>query len=125
MRYWIGVASKSMSAVALLAGSVSFATARLSLSNVCPWVTGSFITFAQGAVRGSNPLPKFTAIGEVVGSEVYLFEMFPGFILTDEIFHFKASDAPIRPCLSNFPSLRTKGATLFGSGILEIPKSRF
>jgi hypothetical protein len=76
----------------------------------------------------ATPCQKFTAIGKVVGSEVYPFEMFPGFVPhRRDISFLKASDAPIRPLLEqlSFIKDKSKWGYAFRYGHLEIPRSDF
>jgi hypothetical protein len=76
----------------------------------------------------STPCQKFTAIGEVVGTEVYPFEMFPGFIpFRRDICFLKSTDAPIRPLIEklSFIKDKSKWGYSFRFGHIEISKSDF
>jgi hypothetical protein len=76
----------------------------------------------------TTPCQQFTAIGEVVGAEVYPFEMFPGFVPNRRDIRFlKATDAPIRTILKqlSFIKDKSKWGYAFRFGHLEIPQADF
>ena len=76
----------------------------------------------------ATPCQKFTAIGQVVGTEVYPFEMFPGFIPYRRDIRFaEAKDIPIRPLLEqlSFIKDKSKWGYAFRFGHFEIPRSDF
>ncbi len=71
---------------------------------------------------------QFTAIGEVIGSEIYPFEMFPGFVPYRRNIHFLAADdVPIRPLIAqlSFIKDKTHWGYAFRYGHLEIPRADF
>ena len=74
------------------------------------------------------PCQQFTAIGEVIGSEVYAHEMFPGFVPhRRDIKFFAAVATPIRPLIAQLSFIKDKthwGYT-FRYGHLEIPQADF
>jgi predicted RNA-binding protein len=64
----------------------------------------------------------------VVGSEVYQFEMFPGFVpYRRDIRFFDAQDVPIRPLIAQLSFIRDKThwGYAFRFGHLEIPPADF
>jgi predicted RNA-binding protein len=71
---------------------------------------------------------KFTAIGEVIGDDVYPFEMFSGFIPNRRDIHFHtAKDVPIRPLIEQLAFIKDKSkwGVAFRFGHIEIPKEDF
>ncbi len=74
------------------------------------------------------PCQKFTAIGKVVGEDIYPFEMFLGFIpYRRDINFLKAIDVPIRPLLEQLSFIKDKSrwGYAFRFGHLEISKTDF
>ena len=75
-----------------------------------------------------EPYQKFTAIGEVTGSEVYQFEMFPGFVPFRRDIHFiEANDVPVRPLLEHLSFIKDpqRWGYAFRFGHLEISRADF
>ena len=71
---------------------------------------------------------QFTGIGEVTGSEVYQFEMLPGFVpYRRDIRFFAAKDVPIRPLIERLTFIKdkTRCGYAFRFGHLEIPRADF
>jgi predicted RNA-binding protein len=128
MRYWIGVASKE---------HVSFGVAggfcQLNHGKAQPlkrMAVGDWIIYysPKDKFNGSEALQQFTAIGEVVGSEVYQFEMSPDFVpYRRDIRYLEAQDVPIRPMLNSlgFITDKSKWGSAFRFGHLEISRADF
>jgi hypothetical protein len=76
----------------------------------------------------STPCQRFTAIGQVTGTEVYPFKMAPGFIPHRRDFRFlEACELLIRPLIEKLTFIRDKGrwGYSFRLGHFEIPKADF
>ncbi len=128
MRYWIGVASK-------------YHVQRGVIGSFCQLCHGKSQPLKRMAVgdwiiyyspkefyEKTTPCQKFTAIGQVIGSEVYTVEMIPGFTPHRRDIRFlEADDAPIRPLLEqlSFIKDKSKWGYVFRFGHLEIPKADF
>jgi hypothetical protein len=128
MRYWIGVASKDH-----VSRGVEGGFCQLCHGKAQPlkrMATGDWIIYYSPKERFEDGVPcqSFTAIGEVVGDEVYPFEMFPGFVpFRRDIRFLPARDAPIRPLLERLAFIRDKSrwGYAFRFGHLEIPQADF
>lgn len=75
-----------------------------------------------------TPCQQFTAIGDVTGSELYKFEMFPGFVpYCREIHFFDAKNIAIRPLIGQISFIKDKihWGYAFRYGHLEIPRADF
>ncbi|MGZ3236378.1 MAG: EVE domain-containing protein [Burkholderiaceae bacterium] len=78
--------------------------------------------------EGNIACQQFTAIGQVVGANVYPFEMFPGFVPHRRDIHFHAAQAiPIRPLIDQlaFINNKNKWGSAFRFGHIEITKQDF
>lgn len=128
MRYWVGVASKEHVSRGVAGGFCQLCHGKaqpLKRMSVGDWI---IYYSPKELFEEATPCQKFTAIGEVVGSEVYPFEMFPGFIPHRRDIRFlQATDTPIRPLLEqlDFIKDKSKWGYAFRYGHLEIPKSDF
>jgi len=128
MRYWVGVASKEHVGHGVAGGFCQLCHGKaqpLKRMSVGDWI---IYYSPKELFEEATPCQRFTAIGEVVGSEVYQFEMFPGFIpYRRDIRFLKSVDAPIRPLLGqlSFIKDKSKWGYVFRFGHLEIPKSDF
>ncbi len=128
MRYWIGVASKEHVGLGVEGGFCQLCHGKAQ--PLKRMAAGDWIIYysPKEQFEGKEPCQKFTAIGQVVGKEVYTFEMFPGFVpYRRDIRFLKANDAPIRPMLErlSFIKDKSKWGSAFRFGHLEIPKSDF
>ena len=127
-RYWIGVASKDH----VLRG-VAGGFCQLCHGKAQPlkrMAVGDWITYysPKEQFETASPCQQFTAIGEVIGADVYAFEMFPSFVPNRRDIRFiEATDAPIRPLLAqlSFIKDKSKWGYAFRFGHLEIEKSDF
>ena len=128
MRYWIGVASREHVSRGVAGGFCQLCHGKaqpLKRMSVGDWI---IYYSPKELFEETTPCQRFTAIGEVVGAEVYPFEIFPGFIphRRDISFH-KANEVPIRPLLEQLTFIKDKSkwGYVFRFGHLEIPKSDF
>jgi predicted RNA-binding protein len=126
--YWIGVASKDHVQIGLANGICQLCHGKaqpLRRMSVGDWL---IYYSPKERFEEAAPYQKFTAIGEVVGSKVYQFEMFPGFIpYRRDIRFLPAEDVPIRPLLGqlSFIKDKTRWGAAFRFGYLKIPKADF
>lgn len=128
MRYWIGVASKEH-----VEGGVAGGFCQLCHGKAQPlrrMSVGDWIIYysPKEKFKGTEPCQQFTAIGEVVGDQVYQFEMSPNFVpYRKDIRFLKAKPAPIRPMIErlSFIKDKSKWGYVFRFGHLEIPRADF
>jgi hypothetical protein len=126
--YWIGVASKDHVQIGLGDGICQLCHGKaqpLRKMSVGDWIIyySPKDRFEVGA-----SYQKFTAIGEVVGTDVYQFEMFPGFVpFRRNIRYVDSIEVPIRPLLEqlSFIKDKTKWGSAFRFGYLKISKVDF
>ena len=127
-RYWVGVASREHVRIGV-EGSFS----QLCHGKAQPlkrMAVGDWLIYYSPKERFevTAPCQKFTAIGKVVGENIYPFEMFPGFVPYRRNINFlEATDAPIRPLLDRLSFIKDKSrwGYVFRFGHLEIPKTDF
>ena len=128
MRYWIGVASKDHVMHGITGGFSQLCHGKaqpLRRMSVGDWI---IYYSPKEWFEKNTPCQKFTAIGEVVGSEVYPFEMFPGFIpYRRDIRFLQSKEVSIRPLIDqiSFIKDKSKWGYVFRFGHLEISKSDF
>ncbi|MHB8140732.1 MAG: EVE domain-containing protein [Vulcanimicrobiaceae bacterium] len=127
-RYWIGVASREHVSLGVTGGF-----SQLCHGKARPlerMAVGDWLIYYSPKERfeGAAPCRKFTAIGKVVGDNIYPFEMLPGFVpYRRDVKFLEAADAPIRPLLEQLSFIKDKSrwGYVFRFGHLEIPKSDF
>ncbi len=127
-RYWIGVASRQHILVGVDGGF-----AQLCHGKAQPlkrMAKGDWIIYysPQEVLGEKHPCQRFTAIGEVIGEEVYQVEMAPGFIPFRRDIRFQpCCEAPIRPLLEQLTFIKdkTRWGYVFRFGHLQIPESDF
>lgn len=127
-RYWIGIASKEHVKMGVAGGFSQLCHGKAqSLRRMA--VGDGLIYYSAKETFGTDVLcQQFTAIGEVVGCEVYPFEMFPGFVPhRRDIRFFAARDIPIRPLIPqlSFITDKTRWGYVFRYGHLQIPQADF
>lgn len=127
-RYWIGIASKEHVKTGVAGGFCQLCHGKaqpLKRMAVGDWL----IYYSSKEKFGEAMLcQQFTTIGEVVGSEVYPYEMFPGFIPHRKDIRFlDAKDVDIRPLIAqlDFIKNKTHWGYAFRYGHLEIAKADF
>lgn len=129
MRYWIGVASREHVKKGTNEGFCQLCHGKaqpLKRMSIGDWI----IYYSPKEIfQEKTPCQKFTAIGKVVGEEVYSFEMAPGFVpfRRDIEFIASASDASIRPLIETLEFIKNKRSWgySFRYGHLEINKNDF
>lgn len=127
-RYWIGIASKEHVKTGVAGGFCQLCHGKAQpLKRMA--VGDGLIYYSAKERFGEDALcQQFTAIGEVVGSEVYQFEMFPGFVpYRRDIRFFEARDISIRPLIARLSFIKDKTywGYAFRFGHLEIPRADF
>lgn len=127
-RFWIGTASKEHVKMGVAGGFSQLCHGKAQpLKRMA--VGDGLIYYSSKEKFGEPTLcQEFTAIGEVAGSEVYPFEMFPGFIpYRREICFLDADDVPIRPLIEKLVFIKDKKhwGYAFRFGHLEIPRADF
>jgi hypothetical protein len=127
-RYWIGVASKEHVKTGEAGGFSQLCHGKAQpLRRMA--VGDGLVYYSTKERFGEGTLcQQFTAIGEVVGSEVYPFEMSPGFVpYRRDIRFFDAVDVSIRPLIEHLSFIRDKRhwGYAFRYGHLEIPRADF
>jgi predicted RNA-binding protein len=128
MKFWIGVASKEHVGVGVAGGFCQLCHGKaqpLKRMSKGDWI----IYYSAKEEFGEAALcQQFTAIGEVVGEDVYTYEMMPGFVPHRRDIRFlKAQDVDIRPLIErlSFIKDKTRWGYAFRFGHLEIPQKDF
>lgn len=128
MRYWIGVASREHVSRGVAGGFCQLCHGKaqpLKRMSVGDWI---IYYSPKELFEETTPCQKFTAIGSVVGAEVYSFEMFPDFVPYRRNIRFiNAKDVSIRPLLERLSFIKDKNkwGYVFRFGHIEIPKADF
>ncbi|KAF0205337.1 MAG: hypothetical protein FD173_1099 [Gallionellaceae bacterium] len=127
-RYWIGIASKEHVKTGVAGGFSQLCHGKVQpLKRMA--VGDGLIYYSSKEKFGEDALcQQFTAIGEVIGSEAYQFEMFPGFVpYRRDIHFFEAKDVSIRPLIEQLTFIKdkTRWGYAFRFGHLEIPRADF
>ena len=106
-RYWVGVASQDH-----VARGVAGGFCQLGHGKAAPlkrMASGDWIVYYSPKMRldGVEPCQQFTAIGEIVGHDVYVFEMALSFApYRRDVRFLDASSAPIRPLVERLSFIR-------------------
>jgi len=127
-RYWIGIASREHVKMGVAGGFSQLCHGKAQPLKRMAIGDGLIYYSAKERFGEDKLCQQFTAIGEVVGSEVYQFEMFPGFVpYRRDIRFFDAQDVPIRPLIGalSFIKDKTRWGFAFRFGHLEIPRADF
>jgi hypothetical protein len=127
-RYWIGIASKEHVKMGVAGGFSQLCHGKAQPLKRMAMGDGLIYYSAKERFGEDAPCQQFTAIGEVIGSEVYPFEMFPGFIpYRRDIHFFEAKDVSIRPLIEQLAFIKdkTRWGYAFRFGHLEIPRADF
>lgn len=128
MRYWIGVASKDHVARGVAGGFCQLCHGKAApLKRMQP---GDWIVYYSPkiAFAGDAPCQEFTAIGEVIGDDVYSFEMAPGFVpFRRDIRFLEARATPIRPLIERLSFIRDpkRWGYAFRFGHIEMTRADF
>ena len=128
MRFWIGVASREhvkrgeAEGFCQLCHGKAQPLARMSKGD---WI----IYYSPKTFFGQDdPCQKFTAIGEIIGSEVYQHAMAPDFIpYRRDVRFLTCTEVEIRPLIENLSFIKNKKqwGYAFRFGYLEIPEEDF
>jgi hypothetical protein len=127
-RYWVGVASKDHVMKGVQGG---FSQLCHGKSNPLKRLaTGDWIVYYSPctAMNGGEIVQAFTAVGQILEGEPYLFDMGNGFIPHRRDVRFAAAqETPIRPLIQNLSFIKNKQSWgyVFRFGLLEIPESDF
>ena len=109
MRYWIGVASKDHVQRGVTDGFCQLCQGKsqpLKRMAIGDWI---IYYSPKELFQEATLCQKFTAIGQVVGSEVYTVEMLPGFTPHRRDIRFlETTDTPIRPLLEQLSFIKDK-----------------
>lgn len=127
-RYWIGVASREHVHLGVAGGFSQLCHGKAQ--PLKRMAVGDWLIYYSPKERFEETAPcqKFTAIGKVVGEDIYPFEMFPGFVPYRRNINFlEAADAPIRSLLEQLSFIKDKNrwGYAFRFGHLEIQKADF
>lgn len=127
-RYWIGIASREHVKTGVAGGFSQLCHGKAQpLKRMA--VGDGLIYYSAKEKFGEDTLrQQFTAIGEVIGSGVYQFEIFPGFIpYRRDIRFFDSRDISIRPLIGqlSFIKDKTRWGYAFRFGHLEIPRADY
>jgi predicted RNA-binding protein len=127
-RYWIGVASRQHVLTAVTGGFAQLCHGKerpLKRMSKGDWI----IYYSPQELLGlKEPCRRFTAIGEVIGDEVYPFEMAPDFVpFRRDVRFIAAQEAAIRPLLDRLSFIQDKRhwGYVFRFGHLQIPEADF
>lgn len=128
MKYWIGVASREHVKIGEAGGFCQLCHGKqrpLKRMKKGDWI----IYYSSKERLGQRePCQRFTAIGEIVGDDIYQFEMAPGFIPYRRDVQFsQAKEVEIRPMLGQLSFIKdvSKWGFPFRYGHLEIPEQDF
>lgn len=128
MRYWIGVASKDHVSNGVAGGFCQLCHGKsqpLKRMSKGDWI---IYYSPREQFQGKVPCQAFTAIGEVVGEDIYSVQMSPGFTPSRrDIRFYDCVNVPIRPLLRDLSFVKDKGkwGYVFRLGYLEISKTDF
>ena len=126
--YWIGVASRGHVKIGVEGGFAQLCHGKaqpLKRMKRGDWI----IYYSPQEIFGEkSPCQRFTAIGEVIGDEVYQVEMMPGFVpYRRDIRFLPSGEVPIRPLLEQLSFIQNKSrwGYVFRFGHLQIPEADF
>jgi hypothetical protein len=128
LRYWIGVASQDHVMKGTEGGFCQLCHGRSNpLKRLTP---GDWIIYysPRTAMNHGDVVQAFTAIGQILEGEPYLFNMGDGFVpYRRDVQFIAAQTAPIRPLLADLSFIKNKQSWgyVFRFGLLEIPESDF
>ena len=127
-RYWVGVASQDHVARGVAGGFCQLGHGKAApLKRMSP---GDWIVYYSPKVRldGAALCQQFTAIGEIVGNDVYVFEMALSFApYRRDVRFLDARAAPIRPLVERLSFIRDpkRWGYAFRFGHLEMSREDF
>lgn len=127
-RFWVGVASQDHVARGVAGGFCQLCHGKAApLKRMSP---GDWIAYYSPKVRldGDELCQQFTAIGEVIGNDVYVFEMAPCFApFRRDIRFVESRAAPIRPLVEKLSFIRDpkRWGYVFRFGHFEMSRQDF
>jgi hypothetical protein len=128
MRFWIGVASREHVQRGVDGGFCQLCHGKaqpLKRMSAGDWI----IYYSSKENFGSSePCQQFTAIGEVIGEQVYEREMLPGFVpYRRDVLFMACKRIDIRPLIDQLSFIKDKGrwGAAFRFGHLQIPEVDF
>jgi EVE domain len=127
-RYWIGVASQEHVLNGVQGGFCQLCHGKNNpLKRLTP---GDWIAYysPRTAMNGGEIVQSFTAMGQILAGEPYLFDMGNGFIpYRRDVRFIKIEPAPIHPLLEDLSFIKNKKSWgyIFRFGLLEIPEVDF
>lgn len=127
-RYWIGVASRQHVLIGRAGGFAQLCHGKAQPLKRMTTGDGIIYYSPQEVLGEKQPCQRFTAIGEVIGDEVYQVEMAPEFIPFRRDIRFQpCNEAPIRPLLEQLTFIKDRRhwGYVFRFGHLQIPESDF
>lgn len=127
-RYWIGVASRDHVLKGVEGGFCQLCHGKSSFLKRL--ASGDWIVYysPRTEMRGGEVVQAFTAIGEVLEGDPYLFDMGNGFIPYRRNVRFElAPEAPIKSLIDDLSFIKNKKSWghVFRFGALEIPEGDF
>lgn len=127
-RYWIGVACRAHVKCGVAGGFAQLCHGKAAPLKRMQVGDGLIYYSSKELLGEAAPCQRFTALGEVVGHEVYPFEMAPGFVpFRRDIRFFDAAEVAIRPLIEQLSFIPDKArwGYPFRFGHLEIPARDF
>jgi EVE domain len=127
-RYWIGVASQEHVLNGVQGGFCQLCHGKSNpLMRLTP---GDWIVYysPRTAMIGGEIVQSFTAMGQILAPEPYLFDLGNGFIpYRRDVRFVKIESAPIHPLLEDLSFIKNKKSWgyIFRFGLLEIPEVDF
>jgi hypothetical protein len=127
-RYWIGVASSDHVMKGVQGGFCQLCHGKCNpLKRLA---TGDWIVYysPRTAMNGGEIVQAFTAVGQILEGDPYLFDMGNGFIPHRRDVRFAATqEAAIRPLIQQLSFIKNKQSWgyVFRFGLFEIPESDF
>jgi hypothetical protein len=127
-RYWIGVASQDHVIRGVQGGFCQLCHGKsnpLKRLNSGDWLV---YYSPRMAMNSGNVLQSFTAIGQILAGEPYLFDLGNGFVpYRRDVRFIPAEETPIRLLLDDLSFIKNKKSWgyVFRFGLLEIPESDF
>ena len=127
-RYWIGVASKDHVIIGVEGGFCQLCHGKSNpLKRLTPgdWI----VYYSPGTtMNGGEVVQAFTALGQILEGEPYLFDMGGSFVpYRRDVRFVLAQEAQIRPLIERLSFIKNKQAWgyVFRFGLLEIPELDF
>jgi len=128
VRYWVIVASKNHVMRGVQAGIAQANHGKAAPLKRMSVGDGVLYYSPKLEFEGNEKLQAFTAVGQVVGEDVYQFDMGGGFIpFRRDVKYLNAVDVPIQPLIPHLTFIENKSSWgyLFRFGFFEIPKADF